>query len=98
MLSTAIYRFVAAGHGSAMTKAHRQPGLAEASDTPVATILREMGKNYATIAEVLGQKTEGMAKHYSRQADTSKKMAETVGDFDAEVNRRKNEKRPEDKK
>ncbi|TAZ76549.1 tyrosine-type recombinase/integrase [Rhizobium ruizarguesonis] len=55
----------------------------------VATILREMGKDYATIAEMLGQKTEAMAKHYSRRADTSKKMAETVSDFDAEVNRRK---------
>jgi hypothetical protein len=30
-----------------------------------------------------------MAKHYSRRADTSKKMAETVSYFDAEVNRRK---------
>jgi hypothetical protein len=34
-----------------------------------------MGKDYATIAEMLGQKTEAMAKHYSRLADTSKKMA-----------------------
>ncbi|WP_164986448.1 hypothetical protein [Rhizobium leguminosarum] len=89
MVSTAIYRFVASGHDLAMTRAHHQPGLAEASDTPVATILREMGKDYATIAEMLGQKTEGMAKHYSRRADTSKKMAETVSDFDAEVNRQK---------
>ncbi|MGR9127400.1 hypothetical protein [Rhizobium leguminosarum] len=71
----AIYRFVASGHGLAMTRAHRHLVLAEASDTPVATILREMGKDYATIAEMLGQKTEAMAKHYSRLADTSKKMA-----------------------
>ncbi|OKP81159.1 site-specific recombinase [Ensifer adhaerens] len=55
----------------------------------VATILREMGKDYSAIAEMLGQKTEAMAKHYSRRADMSKKMAETIGDFEAEVNRRK---------
>lgn len=55
----------------------------------VATILREMGKDHGTIAEMLGQKTEAMAKHYSRRADMSKKMAETIGDFEAEVNRRK---------
>lgn len=34
-----------------------------------------MGKDYATIAEMLEQKTEAMVKHYSRRADTSKKMA-----------------------
>lgn len=55
----------------------------------VATILAEMGKDYATIAQMLGQKTEAMAKHYSRRADMSKKMAETMGDLEAEVNRRK---------
>lgn len=55
----------------------------------VATILREMGKDHSTIAQMLGQKSEAMAKHYSRRADMSKKMAETIGDFEAEVNRRK---------
>lgn len=39
----------------------------------VATTLREMGKDYATIADILGQKTEAMAKHYSRRADTSRR-------------------------
>jgi integrase len=55
----------------------------------VATILAEMGKDYATIAQMLGQKTEAMAKHYSRRADMSKKMAATVVELDAEVDRRK---------
>jgi len=41
------------------------------------------------LAEMLGQKTEAMAKHYSRRADMSKKMAETVSEFEAEMNRRK---------
>lgn len=67
-----------------------QPGLTlKGLRHTVATILREMGKDHATIAEMLGQKTEAMAKHYSRRADMSKKMAETVSEFDAEVNRRK---------
>ncbi|MDF1631050.1 tyrosine-type recombinase/integrase [Mycoplana sp. MJR14] len=63
-----------------------QPGLTlKGLRHTVATILREMGKDYGAIAEMLGQK----AKHYSRRADMSKKMAETIGDFEAEVNRRK---------
>jgi integrase len=67
-----------------------QPGLTlKGLRHTVATILREMGKDYSTIADMLGQKTEAMAKHYSRRADTSKKMAQTVSDFEAEVNRRK---------
>ncbi len=55
----------------------------------LATILREMGKDYSTIADILGQKTEARAKHYSRRADISKKMAQTVREFEAEVDRRK---------
>lgn len=67
-----------------------QPGLTlKGLRHTVATILREIGKDYGSIAEMLGQKTEAMAKHYSRRADMSKKMAETIGDFEAEVNRRK---------
>jgi integrase len=69
-----------------------QPGLTlKGLRHTVATILREMGKDHATIAEMLGQKTEAMAKHYSRRADMSKKMAETISEFEAEVNRRKTE-------
>jgi len=67
-----------------------QPGLTlKGLRHTVATILREMGKDYSTIAEMLGQKTEAMSKHYSRRADTSKKMAQTVTEFEAEVNRQK---------
>ncbi|WP_024898073.1 tyrosine-type recombinase/integrase [Brucella rhizosphaerae] len=55
----------------------------------VATILREMGKTYETIAAMLGHKTEAMAKHYSRRADVSKLMSATVTDLDAEMNRRR---------
>ena len=67
-----------------------QPGLTlKGLRHTVATILREMGKDPATIANMLGQKTEAMAKHYSRRADMSKKMTETVDEFSAEVNRRR---------
>jgi hypothetical protein len=41
----------------------------------VATILREEGFDERTIADVLGQKTESMARHYARDADLSRKMA-----------------------
>ncbi len=69
---------------------HVQPGLTlKGLRHTVATILREMGKDYSAIAEMLGQKTEAMARHYSRRADMSKKMTETIADFEAEVNRRK---------
>lgn len=71
-------------------KGEVQPGLTlKGLRHTVATILREMGKDPATIANMLGQKTEAMAKHYSRRADMSKKMTETVDDFSAEVNRRR---------
>lgn len=67
-----------------------QPGLTlKGLRHTVATILREMGKDPATIANMLGQKTEAMAKHYSRRADMGKQMAETVEAFSAEVNRRR---------
>lgn len=67
-----------------------QPGLTlKGLRHTVATILREMGKDPATIANMLGQKTEAMAKHYSRRADMGKQMAETVEAFSAEVNMRR---------
>jgi len=55
----------------------------------VATILAEMGYDERTIADMLGQKTIEMARHYSRRADKSKKMTAVVTNFDAEVNRRR---------
>ncbi|WP_320188251.1 tyrosine-type recombinase/integrase [Agrobacterium rosae] len=67
-----------------------QPGLTlKGLRHTVATILREMNMDYGTIANVLGQKTEAMAKHYSRRADMSKQTNAAVKDFAAEVNRRK---------
>jgi integrase len=54
-----------------------------------ATILREAGKSYEEIAEFLGQRTEVMAKHYSRRADMSRRTAATVKDFEREVNKRR---------
>lgn len=55
----------------------------------VATILAEMGMDERTIADVLGQKTIEMARHYSRRADKSRKMESVVKNFNDEVNRRK---------
>jgi integrase len=44
----------------------------------VGTELRELGFDTRTIADMLGQKTEAMAAHYSRDADLSKKMRRVV--------------------
>ncbi len=55
----------------------------------VATILAEMGYDERTIADMLGQKTIEMARHYSKRANKSRKMSAVVTSFDAEVNRRR---------
>jgi len=55
----------------------------------VATILAEMGMDERTIANVFGQKTIEMARHYSRRADRSRKMESVVKNFEQEMNRRK---------
>jgi len=55
----------------------------------VATILAEMGMDERTIADVLGQKTIEMARHYSRRTDKSRKMESVVKNFEQEVSRRK---------
>ena len=44
----------------------------------VATILAEMGYDERTIADVLGQKTIEMARHYARSADKRKKVGAAV--------------------
>lgn len=44
----------------------------------VATTLREEGVDPRVIADWLGQKTEGMALHYSREADLSRSMKGVV--------------------
>jgi len=56
----------------------------------VATILSEMdGIDERTIADVLGQKTVEMARHYSRRADKSRRLKGVVEKLDAELNRRR---------
>lgn len=55
----------------------------------VATILAESGFDDRTIADMLGQKTIGMAQHYSRRANRSRKLTGVVESFEAEVNRRR---------
>ena len=55
----------------------------------VATILAEMGFDNRSIADLLGQKTEAMAAHYSRPADRTQKNTATIESFIAEVNRRR---------
>jgi integrase len=44
----------------------------------VATELRELGLDHRTIADMLGQKTEAMAAHYSREADLGRKLKGVV--------------------
>jgi integrase len=55
----------------------------------VATILAEMGYDERTIADMLGQKTIEMARHYSRRADRTRKLTAVVTNFDVELNRRR---------
>lgn len=67
-----------------------QPGLTlKGLRHTVATILREMGQDYATIQLVLGHATEAMARHYSKHADMTKKTTAAVTDLQAEMNKRK---------
>ena len=55
----------------------------------VALILRESGADERTIADVLGQKTIEMARHYAKGADLKRKMRGVVKQFDREVNIRR---------
>ena len=55
----------------------------------VATILREAGCDDRTIADALGQKTEDMARHYSRSADLRRKMGDVGTVFETAVNARR---------
>ena len=54
----------------------------------VATILAEMGYDERTIADMLGQKTTEMARHYSRRANKQVKMTAVMKDFGAEMIKR----------
>jgi integrase len=55
----------------------------------VATILAEMNCDDRTIADYLGQKTEAMARHYSKRANRTRKLEAVVKNFDREANRRR---------
>jgi len=55
----------------------------------VATILAEMGMDERTIADVLGQKTIEMARHYSTRADKSRKMKSVIKSFEHELSNRR---------
>lgn len=55
----------------------------------VATTLREAGVPKAKIADLLGQRTESMAGHYSRSADLANRNRETVETLEAENERRR---------
>jgi integrase len=67
-----------------------QPGLTlKGLRHTVGTILAEMGYDDRAIADVLGQETLAMARHYSRRADRGKKVTAIVKKFDVEVNKRR---------
>ena len=53
-----------------------------------ASILAEMGYDERSIADMLGQKTTEMARHYARRADRSRKVTSIVENFDVELNKR----------
>jgi integrase len=55
----------------------------------VGSILAELGYDDRTIADMLGQETEVMARHYSKRANRTRKMSGVVADFEAELNKRK---------
>ena len=59
-----------------------------------ATKMRRLGFDTRTIADMLGQETEGMAGHYSREADLEPKLRGVVRKLDRE-SRRQNGKRTE---
>ena len=54
----------------------------------VATTLREAGLDERRIADLLGQKTLSMARHYSRSANLAAKNRETMATLETENARR----------
>lgn len=55
----------------------------------VATILADMGYDERTIADMLGQKTIEMARHYSRRAEKRQKLTAVIKNFDEELVKRR---------
>ncbi len=54
----------------------------------VSTTLREAGVDERRIADLLGQKTPSMARHYSRSANLAEKNRETIATLEKENERR----------
>ncbi|MFT5867814.1 MAG: integrase [Gammaproteobacteria bacterium] len=75
-------------------KGLEQDGLIEPGLTPkglrhtVATTLREAGLEERQIADLLGQKTPAMARHYSRSANLANRNRETMNTLEEENERR----------
>jgi integrase len=75
-------------------KGLEKDGLIEAGLTPkglrhtVATTLREAGIEERQIADLLGQKTPAMARHYSRSANLADRNRETMNTLEKENERR----------
>ena len=66
-----------------------QPGLTlKGLRHTVATTLREAGLDERRIADLLGQKTLSMARHYSRSANLAAKNRETMATLETENARR----------
>lgn len=66
-----------------------QPGLTlKGLRHTVATTLREAGLDERRIADLLGQKTLSMARHYSRSANLAAKNRETMAPLETENARR----------
>jgi integrase len=53
-----------------------------------ATRMRQLGFDTRTIADMLGQETEGMAGHYSREADLEPKLTRVVEELDRDSKKR----------
>jgi integrase len=58
----------------------------------VAVILRELGMDERTIADMLGQKTIEMARHYAKGADLKPKMRGVIRSLEDELAKRKSNK------
>ncbi|MEL6621125.1 MAG: hypothetical protein AAFP16_19800, partial [Pseudomonadota bacterium] len=63
----------------------------------VATTLREAGLDERRIADLLGQKTPSMARHYSRSANLADKNRETMATLEEENRRRAESVKPSQK-
>ena len=64
----------------------------------LATTLREAGLDECRIADLLGQKTPPMARHYSRSANLADKNRETMATLEEENRRRAESAKPSQKR